>query len=116
MTSSEQPDAGRAACPWGSPESAAAVDPRHVFLDAKAVIRRYGWGRSKGYQNLKNRDLIPAPVMVAPDRWRLDQLLAWEDRRIAAQMPPIAPQPPPNLCDLLPPPKRMAKAARRREQ
>lgn len=24
------------------------------------------------------------PVMTHPDRWRLDQLLGWEDRRIAA--------------------------------
>lgn len=60
------------------------LDPRYVFLDASAVMRRYGWGRTKGYQNLKNRELVPAPVMTHPDRWRLDQLLAWEDRRIAA--------------------------------
>lgn len=60
------------------------VDPRQVFLDAKAVMRRYGWGKTKGYQNLKNRELTPPPVMTHPDRWRLDQLLAWEDRRIAA--------------------------------
>lgn len=45
---------------------------------------RHGWGKTKGYQNLKNRDLVPPPVMTHPDRWRLDQLLAWEDRRIAA--------------------------------
>lgn len=60
-----------------------ALDPRHVFLTATDVMRRYGWGKTKGYQNLKDRDLVPAPVMVHPDRWRLDQLLAWEERRMA---------------------------------
>jgi hypothetical protein len=45
-------------------------------------MRRYGWGKTKGYQNLKDRDLVPPPVMTHPDRWRLDQLLGWEDRRI----------------------------------
>ena len=60
------------------------LDPRYVFLDASAVMRRYGWGRTKGDQNLKNRELVPAPVMTHSNRWRLDQLLAWEDRRIAA--------------------------------
>ncbi len=58
-------------------------DPRHVFLIAREVIARYGWGKTKGYQNLKNRDLIPPPVMTHPDRWRLDHLLIWEDRHIA---------------------------------
>lgn len=58
-------------------------DPRHVFLYAREVMLRYGWGKTKGYQNLKNRDLVPPPVMTHPDRWRLDQLLSWEDRRIA---------------------------------
>lgn len=60
-----------------------ASDPRHVFLTATDVMHRYGWGKTKGYQNLKDRDLIPAPVMVHPDRWRLDQLLAWEEGRMA---------------------------------
>lgn len=58
-------------------------DPRHVFLSAQEVIRRYGWGKTKGYQNLKDYALVPPPVMTHPDRWRLDQLLAWEERRIA---------------------------------
>jgi hypothetical protein len=63
---------------------AESMDPRNLFLDAKAVMQRYGWGKTKGYQNLKNRDLVPPPVMTHPDRWRLDQLLAWEDLRIAS--------------------------------
>ena len=44
-------------------------DPRHVFLSAGEVIARYGWGKTKGYQNLKDRTLVP-PVMTHPDRWR----------------------------------------------
>jgi hypothetical protein len=47
------------------------------------VIRRYDWGKTKGYQNLKDRSLVPAPVMTHPDPWRLDQLLAWEEKRMA---------------------------------
>lgn len=58
-------------------------DPRHVFLHASDVIRRYDWGKTKGYQNLKDRSLVPPPVMTHPDRWRLDQLLAWEEKRMA---------------------------------
>lgn len=64
------------------PDSSAGDDPRHVFLDARDVMARYGWGKTKGYQNLKDRSLVPAPVMTHPDRWRLDQLLAWEERRM----------------------------------
>lgn len=47
-------------------------------------MRRYGWGRTKGYQNLKNREIVPPPLMTGPARWRLDQLLAQEDRLIGA--------------------------------
>lgn len=59
-------------------------DPRHVFLDAQEVMQRYGWGKTRGYQNLKDRRLVPEPVLIHPNRWRLDQLLAWEERRMAA--------------------------------
>jgi len=85
---------------------AAARDPRHVFLDAKEVMRRYGWGKTKGYQNLKDRDLVPPPVMTHPDRWRLDQLLAWEDHRIAGTASDAHR---PRLQDLLPGPKRVSR-------
>lgn len=61
-----------------------ARDPRHVFLDAQQVMHRYGWGKTRGYQNLKDRSLVPEPVLIHPNRWRLDQLLAWEERRMAA--------------------------------
>jgi hypothetical protein len=60
------------------------LDPRHVFLDAQEVMHRYGWGKTRGYQNLKDRSLVPEPVLIHPNRWRLDQLLAWEERRMAA--------------------------------
>ena len=61
----------------GSP----ARDPRHVFLDACDVMRRYGWGKTKGYQNLKDRVLAPPPVMAHPDRWRLESKQGTEAQR-----------------------------------
>ncbi len=67
--------------PW-PPDAGEDADPRHVFLDAHDVMARYGWGKTKGYQNLKDRALVPPPVMTHPDRWRLDQLLAWEEKRM----------------------------------
>ena len=80
------------------------LDPRHVFLDARDVMARYGWGKTKGYQNLKNRELVPPPVMIHPDRWRLDQLMSWEDRRFESAAAAIRqPRQPPVLADLLPP-------------
>lgn len=85
---------------------APGLDPRHVFLDARDVMARYGWGKTKGYQNLKDRDLVPPPVMTHPDRWRLDQLLAWEDRRIASAETTAQRAPRADLRDLLPQPKR----------
>ena len=84
-------------------------DPRHVFLSASEVMARYAWGKTKGYQNLKDRDLVPPPVMVHPDRWRLDQLLAWEDRRIASAEQALSQPRFPSITDLLPPPKRTAR-------
>jgi hypothetical protein len=86
-------------------------DPRHVFLSASEVMARYGWGKTKGYQNLKDRELVPPPVMTHPDRWRLDQLLAWEEMRIALAEAALEALAVPeregvNLTDLLPKPKR----------
>jgi hypothetical protein len=88
------------------------VDPRHVFLDARDVMARYGWGKTKGYQNLKDRDLVPPPVMTHPDRWRLDQLLAWEDRRIESALVESAGVAGRRLAELLPPPKRVGRSTR----
>lgn len=91
-------------------------DPRHVFLCARDVMHRYGWGKTKGYQNLKDPELVPPPVMPHPDRWRLDQLLAWEERRMelaeaaleALTAPDRVPVP---VTDLLPQPKRPRRTA-----
>jgi hypothetical protein len=91
-------------------------DPRDVFLDAREVMRRYGWGKTKGYQNLKNRELVPPPVMTHPDRWRLDQLLAWEEKRIALAEAALEALVAPtreevSVADLLPQPKRRRRSA-----
>lgn len=90
-------------------------DPRHVFLSAGEVTARYGWGKTKGYQNLKDRSLVPPPVMTHPDRWRLDQLLAWEEKRMelaqAALEALVAPdREATSVSDLLPQPKRRRSA------
>ena len=92
------------------------VAPKHVFLDATDVMTRYGWGKTKGYRNLKDRELVPPPVMTHPDRWRLDQLLAWEERRIAvaeaAAKALLAPRRDVgSVSDLLPPPKQRRRPA-----
>lgn len=92
------------------------LDPRHVFLNAGDVIARYCWGKTKGYQNLKDRDLVPAPVMTHPDRWRLDQLLAWEERRMAMAEAAMHSLLDPDcrretVSDLLPQPKRRRRSA-----
>ena len=90
-------------------------DPRNVFLDAREVMRRYGWGKTKGYQNLKDRDLVPPPVMTHPDRWRLDQLLAWEEKRMALAAAALEALVAPEreevtVTELLPQPKRRRRA------
>ena len=41
-------------------------DPRNVFLSAGGVLARYGWGKTKGNHNLKDRTLVPPPVMTHP--------------------------------------------------
>lgn len=90
-------------------------DPRHVFLCVRDVLARYGRGKTKGYQNLKDRDLVPPPVMTHPHRWRLDQLLAWEERRMALaeaalEALDVADRREVNVTDLLPQPKRRRSA------
>ena len=91
-------------------------DPRHVFLTASEVMARYGWGKTKGYQNLKDRELVPPPVMTHPDRWRLDQLLAWEDKRMALAEAALetlvaSDRREVTITDLLPQPKRRRPSA-----
>lgn len=91
-------------------------DPRHVFLDAQEVMHRYGWGKTRGYQNLKDRSLVPEPVLIPPNRWRLDQLLAWEERRMAAAEAALDTMSedgfaPDDIVALLPRPKRRRRSA-----
>lgn len=90
-------------------------DPRHTFLSAGEVMARYGWGKTKGYQNLKDRGLVPPPVMTHPDRWRLDQLLAWEEERMTLAEAALEALAAPErqqlaVADLLPRPKRRRRA------
>ncbi len=91
-------------------------DPRNIFLDAREVMRRYGWGKTKGYRNLKDQKLVPPPVMTHPDRWRLDQLLAWEEKRMALAEAALkalvaADRERVTVTDLLPQPKRRRRSA-----
>lgn len=58
---------------------------------------------------------MPAPVMTHPDQWRLDQLLAWEEKRMAlaeaALEALVTPdRQPTSVSDLLPKPKRRRSA------
>lgn len=62
-------------------DKSTADDPRHVFLTPREVMQRYRWSKTKGYQNLKDRDLVPPPVVTNPNRWRLDHLMTWENRK-----------------------------------
>jgi predicted DNA-binding transcriptional regulator AlpA len=55
------------------PGTPGAIDPCHVFLTAKEVILRYGWGRAYGYQMLRSTGF---PRRIG-DRFRLDTLIAW---------------------------------------
>ncbi|MFS0886103.1 hypothetical protein [Aeromicrobium sp. 179-A 4D2 NHS] len=89
-------------------------DPRHVFLSAGDVLRRYGWGKTQGYQNLKDRQMVPPPVVRHPDRWRLDQLMAWEERQMRLAEAALNTREPggirSNITDLLPKPKLQRQA------
>lgn len=64
-------------------------DPRHTFLTAREVIARYRWGRTKGYEQLRQRD-FPRPVA---GRYRLDLLMDWEDRQLTEPAAPPEPHP-----------------------
>lgn len=51
-------------------------DPRHTFLTPREVFTRFRWGKTKGYEVLKQVG-FPLPIGGA---YRLDLLMAWEDR------------------------------------
>lgn len=55
------------------------ADPRHIFLTARDVMARYGWGRTKCYEMMRRTDF---PTPVGGDRYRLDTLMAWEDAQL----------------------------------
>ena len=56
--------------------------PEHTFLATKQVFARYGWGRTRGYQMIATEDFPPR----IGGSFRLDTLLAWEDRELKRQM------------------------------
>src|SRR4051812_24653228 len=64
-----------------TPGAPGDIDPRHVFLTAKEVILRYGWGRTYGYQMLKSTGF---PRRIG-DRFRLDTLIAWEQAVLSGE-------------------------------
>ncbi|HEX3005159.1 MAG TPA: hypothetical protein VHO27_13180 [Angustibacter sp.] len=64
------------------PASAGLTAPRHTFLSSKEVIARFGWGRTYGYQMLKSAG-FPAAI---GGRYRLDTLMAWEERVLAGEL------------------------------
>jgi predicted DNA-binding transcriptional regulator AlpA len=65
-----------------TPGTPGDIDPRHVFLTAKEVILRYGWGRTYGYQMLRSTGF---PRRIG-DRFRLDSLVAWEQAVLAGEL------------------------------
>lgn len=91
-------------------------DPRHVFLDAGDVMRRYDWGKTKGYQNLKNRELVPPPVMThaaagaSTSSWRgAERRMAMAEAALEALV--ASDREPDSVTDLLPQPKRRRRSA-----
>jgi hypothetical protein len=58
-------------------------DPRHTFLKSREVIARFRWGRTRGYLELKKPG-FPRPI---GGNYRLDTLIAWEDRCLAGVVP-----------------------------
>lgn len=92
----------------GTEDEPAAYDPRNVFLSSGEVMKRYRWGQTRGYQRLKDRNLVPPPVMTHPNLWRLDHLMAWEDKRVNEAQK--AAEPPENEVDVAEQSRRLAAA------
>lgn len=57
------------------------IHPEHTFLTTKQVFARYGWGRTRGYQMLATEDFPPR----IGGSFRLDTLVAWEERELKRQ-------------------------------
>src|SRR3954471_7472166 len=65
-----------------TPGAPGDINPPHVFLTAKEVILRYGWGRTYGYLMLRSTGF---PRRIG-DRFRLDSLVAWEQAVLAGEL------------------------------
>lgn len=66
-----------------------------VFLSARQVFTRYGWGKSKGYEMLK-ADGFPNSI---GGRYRLDSLIGWEEDLLGGTSQisaPVHPEPGPD--------------------
>lgn len=73
----------------GTPEW--AQGPEHIFLTKQEVIARYRWSRSKGYEIMQSPD-FPRAI---EGRYRLDTLLAWEERQLTPKPREVKTLPPP---------------------
>ncbi len=60
-----------------APDTIHAADPRHTFVGTQDLMARYGLGKTTICALVKEPDF---PGQVAPRRWRLDQVLAYEER------------------------------------
>jgi hypothetical protein len=78
-----RPDTFRPMTKSATPAPPGDTDPCHVFLTAKEVIVRYGWGRTYGYRMLKSTGF---PRRIG-DRFRLDTLITWEQDVLAGLLP-----------------------------
>ena len=95
-------------------EQVTGPDPRSIFLTPVEVMARRRWGRTKGYARMAQPDFPP----LLDGAYRLDTLLAFEDRELAAagwvESPAVrvvAPVTPPATMPAKRKPGRPAKAA-----
>ena len=94
------------------------TDPRHVFVDAKFLMKRWGRQSSAFYAYIRRIDGFPR--QVAPGSWRLDHILAIEDAIAAGTVtirpgtpkkkPAVAAEDEPDLEDFMHP--KVAKKAK----
>lgn len=60
--------------------------PHQAYLTDHEVARRYGVHRSTPWRWLRSDPSFPRPVVLSPGctRWRLGDLLAWEQSKTGA--------------------------------
>lgn len=63
-------------------------DPRHTFLTSEDVFERMRWKRTYGYLMLKSAGFPPRVGLA----FRLDTIMAWEDRVLAGELPGVPDQ------------------------